>query len=124
MADGQLPPTIDELLDAFITAWHAGEVPSVDAFVARVGDDAEEQRELDVLIAAFLELAPTVQPTTARSTVLAADPLVERIAQLEADRWDAAGGADAVEASGSAEGTAPAPIEQAGADPEGPPSGR
>ncbi|MDO9355037.1 MAG: hypothetical protein Q7T55_15165, partial [Solirubrobacteraceae bacterium] len=101
MPDGRPHPTTDELLDAFITAWHAGEAPSATAFEARA-DDADRD-ELAGLIAGFLELAPTVQPTEARAAELAGDPLVERIVALEAGRWDdaaepVAAAADAVAA--------------------------
>lgn len=95
MTAGRPHPTLDELLDAFVTAWHAGEAPNVDAFAARAG--ADDRDELVQLIGAFLQLAPTVEPTPARSGELAADPLVERIAAIEGEAW--AGGRYGVEAA-------------------------
>lgn len=76
--------TIDEALDEYIGAWHAGTAPSTSLYLALVGPDAVE--ELGALIAAFLEVAPTVAPHPQRALELKADPLVQRLAVLE-DRW-------------------------------------
>lgn len=87
MTDGDAHSTVDEPLDAFIAAWHAGEAPSSVDYAGRA--PAEDHDELTRLIASFLELAPTTQPSESRSRELAADPLVAKIAALEGRRWDA-----------------------------------
>lgn len=87
MSDGFPHPSVDELLDRFIAAWHAGEAPSVDAYQ---GLAAEADRdELLQLLGAFLQLAPTVEPATTRGLELIDDPLVHRLARLEDQWWDA-----------------------------------
>ncbi|MDQ8045349.1 MAG: hypothetical protein AAGC46_11380, partial [Solirubrobacteraceae bacterium] len=90
MTDGRPQPAIDDLLDAFIAAWHAGDAPDAAAFVDRA--EPADRDELEQLIAAFLELAPTVGPTEPRAAELAGDPLVARLSSLEDDWWDARDG--------------------------------
>lgn len=86
MADGRPHPSVDDLFDAFIVAWHAGQAPSLDACVAQAAPS--EQEELTQLIGSFLQLAPTVEVTPERAAELVDDPLVERLAALEGDWWD------------------------------------
>lgn len=81
---------IDAHLDAFIAAWHAGRAPSVAAALEAAAD--ADREPLAILLAAFLELAPTV-PRAAGETDAAApagaldaesaDPLLEQIAEFE-----------------------------------------
>lgn len=52
--------TIDELLDEYVAAWHAGRAPRAAEFTRRA--EPPDRDELAVLLAAFLELAPTVIP--------------------------------------------------------------
>lgn len=87
MTDGQSPPGVDELLDQFIAAWHAGDAPSTADYVARAA--ATEQDELAEMLGAFLEIAPTVEPNEARAAELRSDPLVQRLTLLEDAWWDA-----------------------------------
>lgn len=104
MSDGHPHPTIDELLDQFIAAWHAGAAPSADAYLQRAA--AGERDELAELIGAFLQLAPTVEPATTRGLELVQDQAVHRLAQLEDAWWDAKdGGAAAGAAAADAWGT-------------------
>lgn len=85
MSDQHPHRSTDELLDAFIAAWHAGEAPSADAYLAQAADARDELAEL---LGAFLQLAPSVDATPARAAELAADPLLVRIIAFEADFWD------------------------------------
>ncbi|MBJ7471607.1 MAG: hypothetical protein JHD16_09915 [Solirubrobacteraceae bacterium] len=87
MTDGHPHPSVDDLLDAFIAAWHGGQAPRLDAFVDRAAE--ADREELTQLIAAFLQLAPTVEPTAERGIELVQDPLVHRLAGLEDAWWDA-----------------------------------
>ncbi len=80
---------IDLLLDAFVRAWHAGEAPDPRAFVARARE--AERDELEQLLAAFAEIAPTVEPSPQRAAQLAADPRIARLSAIEADWWRAQG---------------------------------
>lgn len=123
MTDGHPHPAIDTLLDEFVAAWHAGDAPSSETFVVRAA--AADRDELEALIAAFLELAPTVGPSAERTGELAADPLVARLTALEDDWWDARAGASAARVVGdtAAEGrdaseAAPAARTADGAAPE------
>lgn len=71
---------IDELLDAFIAAWHAGRAPSPVATLAAATEDDREQ--LARLLAAFLELAPTV-PRADGVSRPDDDGLLDQLADLE-----------------------------------------
>lgn len=106
MSDGRPQPTIDELLDEYVNAWHAGEAPSTAAFVARAPE--ADREEFTQILATFLELAPTVDPTPARVRELGADPLVQRLAGLEGARWEA------LESAGAGAGEAAAAPSAAG----------
>lgn len=86
MTDGLPHPTVDALLDAFIAAWHAGDAPSAAQFAGRAAP--ADQDELLELIGAFLQLAPTVEPSSARAAELEADPVLARLAGLEPAWWD------------------------------------
>ena len=48
--------------------------------------DYVEKPELEQLLGAFLQIAPTVEPVRARAAALAADPLVVQLVALEATR--------------------------------------
>jgi hypothetical protein len=87
MNDGRPHPSVDDLLDRFIAAWHAGEAPSVDAYLSLTAE--ADRDELLELLGAFLQMAPTVEPTTTRGLELIEDPLVHRLARLEDEWWDA-----------------------------------
>jgi transcriptional regulator with XRE-family HTH domain len=80
--------TVDERLDDYIAAWHAGAAPRAASFI----DDApvEQRDELALLIGAFLELAPSVEPTPEVRAEREHEPLVQRLVALEAQWWDAA----------------------------------
>lgn len=86
MTDGRPHPSVDELLDAYIAAWHAGEAPSLAASVARAAEP--DRDELTELIGAFLQIAPTVDASTSRGLELVEDPLVHKLAALEGEWWD------------------------------------
>lgn len=87
MTSGTPDPTVDDRLDAFIAAWHAGQVPSAAAHLAAAPE--EQREELGALIAAFVELAPTVAPTEEAAEARAGDPLVARLTAIEGDWWEA-----------------------------------
>lgn len=97
MTPGAPDPHVDELLDAFIAAWHAGDAPSAAEFVAQVAPDSRE--ELGALIAGFLELAPTIPVNPAAEERLADDPLVAKLAALESPAQEVAGAASAPRAA-------------------------
>lgn len=86
MTDRAPQPSVDELLDRFITAWHAGEAPSL-ADYAELAAEADRAELVDA-IGAFLQLAPTVEPTPQRALELIDDPLVHKLALLEDQWWD------------------------------------
>lgn len=88
MSSGTPHLTVDELLDGFIAAWHAGQAPSVRDLLALAAP--EDREELTQLIAGFVELAPTVPPTDEAVAAAADDPLLQRIAALEDDWWEQA----------------------------------
>ncbi len=96
--------SVDALLDAFIAAWHAGQAPDAAGYVARAA--ADDRDELEQLLGAFLQLAPTTSPTPERSAELAADPLLQRLASLEGELALA----DAVAADDPLAGTEEAPF--------------
>src|ERR1700712_3907106 len=79
--------SLDALLDDFIVAWHSGEAPSAEWFVARA--DPAFREEVAQLLSAFLEIAPSVEPKAARQAELNANPLVARLAALEGAYWAA-----------------------------------
>lgn len=85
MTSGAPDPTVDDRLDRFIADWHAGAAPSASVHVDAA--PAEQRAELAELIAAFLELAPSVPVTDPDAAArLSTDPLVRRIADYE-ERW-------------------------------------
>ncbi len=89
MSSGASHPTVDELLDRFIAAWHAGQAPTVHDALAQAAP--ADRDELEQLIAGFVELAPTVPPTDEALAAAADDPLVQRLAALEDEWWEQAG---------------------------------
>ncbi len=91
MTPGAPDPHVDELLDRFIAAWHAGDAPSAAEYVAQVAPESRE--ELGALIAGFLELAPTIPVNAAAEARLADDPLVAKLTALEPTGAAAAWGA-------------------------------
>jgi len=72
---------IDVALEGFVAAWHAGAAPSVAGVLAATAP--ADRDELQQLLGAFLQIAPTVEPTAARAAELTADPLVEQLVALE-----------------------------------------
>lgn len=78
--------TTDEALTEYIAAWQGGMAPSLTQYLHFVAD--VDRDELAELIAAFLEIAPTVEPHPARLSELEQDPLVQRLAKLEDAWWD------------------------------------
>lgn len=102
MTPGAPDPHVDELLDRFIAAWHAGDAPSAAEFVAQVAPESRE--ELGALIAGFLELAPTIPVNAATEGRLADDPLVSKLAALEPSGTENASAQRAADASAVAWG--------------------
>jgi hypothetical protein len=80
--------TIESLTAEYRAAWMAGMAPSADLYLALAAP--ADRPGLEAAICAWLD---TDEPTTARINPAAVepstDPLVERLAQLEADWWDA-----------------------------------
>lgn len=87
MTSGAPESTVDQRLDAFMAAWHAGQGPIVAAHLE--ASPADQRHRLGELIAAFLELAPTVIPTPAVAASKLDEPLVARLSAIEGDWWDA-----------------------------------
>lgn len=81
--------SLDLLLDEFLRAWHAGEAPDAAAFVQRAAD--ADRDELEQLLGAFAEVAPTVEPAPERAAQLTADEQVARLSAIEAGWWRAQG---------------------------------
>ena len=80
---------IDVVLDDFLRAWHAGESPDSAQYVARASP--ADRDELEQLLGAFAQVAPTVEPTPERAAQLAADPAVAHLSGLEAGWWEQQG---------------------------------
>lgn len=80
--------TIESLTAEYRAAWMAGMVPSADLYLALA-----EPEDRDALAAAITAWMETDEPTAARINPAAVepstDPLVQRLAGLESDWWDA-----------------------------------
>jgi hypothetical protein len=78
-------PSVDELLDAYRTAFRAGGSPDPAAFLAQVtGDD---RRELEALIEAFLAVDAGAAFDPAAFAAFEATPLTRRIDAALAESW-------------------------------------
>ncbi len=78
--------TIDEALTEFAAAWNTGMAPSPTLYLELV--DAADRDTLSHAIGTWLENAPTIEPHPARAEELLSDPLAQRLAKLEAHRWE------------------------------------
>lgn len=80
--------TADERLTEYRAAWMASMLPSADLYLSLT--EPGDRDDLAAAIAAWLD---TDEPTTARINPAAVepstDPLVRRLAHLEAEWWDA-----------------------------------
>lgn len=70
----------DELLDAFVVAWRAGDAPDAGEWIDRA--DPADQDEVADLIGGFLLVADDVEPNPTRRAQLEADPAVARLVAI------------------------------------------
>ncbi|MEH3052458.1 MAG: hypothetical protein PGN13_00425 [Patulibacter minatonensis] len=68
------------LLDAYVAAWQSGAAPNLAAWAGRVAP--ADREAVAQLLAAFLQIAPTITPTGERARELSTDPLVDELLAL------------------------------------------